>query len=37
VLGARPAAARATTKVAGAAMVVVGLALMSERLIETLG
>jgi threonine/homoserine/homoserine lactone efflux protein len=36
VLGARPAAARATTKFAGVAMVVVGLALIGERLIETL-
>ena len=34
VLGARPGAARATTKVAGVAMIVVGLALMGERLIE---
>ena len=36
VLGARPGAARATTKFAGVAMVVVGLALMGERLIENL-
>jgi threonine/homoserine/homoserine lactone efflux protein len=37
VLGARPGAARATTKVAGVAMVVVGLALLAERLIESFG
>jgi len=36
VLGARPGAARATAKAAGAMMVVAGLALMGERLIETL-
>jgi phosphate/sulfate permease len=37
VLGARPGAARVTTKVAGAAMVIVGLVLLGERLVATVG
>ncbi|MDH2415832.1 LysE family translocator [Nocardioides sp. CER19] len=37
VLGARPGAARATTRIAGVAMVVVGLALLAERVVETFG
>ncbi|MEV6740801.1 hypothetical protein AB0N14_29200 [Streptomyces sp. NPDC051104] len=34
VPGARPGAARATTKVAGAAMILVGLALLAERVLQ---
>jgi threonine/homoserine/homoserine lactone efflux protein len=36
VLGARPGVARATTRVAGAAMVLVGVALLAERVVHTL-
>ncbi|MEV0155563.1 LysE family translocator [Micromonospora sp. NPDC050686] len=35
VLGARPGIARRTTQLAGATMIVVGLALLGERIIET--
>ena len=37
VLGARPRVAQITTKVAGAAMILVGLALLVERAIEVAG
>jgi threonine/homoserine/homoserine lactone efflux protein len=36
VLGARPGVARATTRVAGASMVLVGLALLAERLMQAI-
>jgi threonine/homoserine/homoserine lactone efflux protein len=37
VLGARPGVARATAKIAGAAMVLVGVALLAERTLQVLG
>jgi threonine/homoserine/homoserine lactone efflux protein len=37
VLGARPAAANATTKVAGASMILVGLVLLAERVLQLFG
>jgi threonine/homoserine/homoserine lactone efflux protein len=35
VLGARPRVAHITTKIAGIAMIVVGTALLAERIVET--
>jgi threonine/homoserine/homoserine lactone efflux protein len=37
VLSARPDVARATTKVAGTAMIMVGVALLAERVVPLLG